>query len=119
MTTKEPSDEHFLSIARSLLNREYGKDHPSARHDFTITFATTSRVHQEREVATLLREQYESGRAFEREHGQSSRPTCKITNERIERLKRCFSPRMVMTDEECMALLDAAAAPCWLLIQEE
>lgn len=37
--------------ARNLLSREYGKDHPAARHNATLTFITTSFEHKVRELA--------------------------------------------------------------------
>lgn len=37
--------------ARELLSREYGKDHPAARHGFTLSFLTTSYEHRVRELA--------------------------------------------------------------------
>jgi chromosome segregation ATPase len=41
---------HDEARARELLNREYGKDHSAARHQFTITFRTTTYEHQVREL---------------------------------------------------------------------
>ncbi len=51
------------SAAIELLNREYGKDHPAARHGATVTFLTTTYAHQVRELTGALEQQYQAGRA--------------------------------------------------------
>lgn len=38
--------------AQNLLGRDYGKDHPAARHHFELSFMTTSHNHRVRELAT-------------------------------------------------------------------
>lgn len=49
----DPTDEEKAK-AREILDREYGKDHPAARHSFTLTFMTTSHEHRVSELARAL-----------------------------------------------------------------
>ena len=48
-------DGEFETIARELLSREYGPDHPAARHRFTLSFLTTTHEHQVREIGDAIR----------------------------------------------------------------
>jgi hypothetical protein len=46
--------DRLQELARELLDREYGRDHPAARHQFTLTFRSTTYEHQLRELTDLL-----------------------------------------------------------------